>query len=268
MSDSSDKQKNDRAKRNKAKGRAAAGQGKPTEADNSRLEKAVQDLISVAKDEFADRASSLVEDTTEKLQRELKSRRTQEKQTEAGSEDEPGTNGSRSTVHERGGHRRHRRSRRRLRRSEKRRLNRAGMLTRDTRNQKICGVCAGIAKYRGVDAWVVRFIAVTGLIFIPQVTFPAYIIACIVLSKEPRGARNLVGRKGRNVDESVYEPESESEPEQERKRTATDAEITPRYQLKNVQAVLDQAELRLRRMESHITSGHYELQKELNSIDT
>ena len=43
--------------------------------------------------------------------------------------------------------------------------------------------------------------------------------------------------------------------------------LAPRRSLRNVQADLDQAELRLRRMESHVTSGQYELQKELHKID-
>jgi hypothetical protein len=40
-----------------------------------------------------------------------------------------------------------------------------------------------------------------------------------------------------------------------------------RENLRNVEAELNQVELRLRRMESHVTSGQYELQRELNRID-
>ena len=42
----------------------------------------------------------------------------------------------------------------------------------------------------------------------------------------------------------------------------------PRRNLRNVQADLQEVELRLRRMETHVTSGQYELQRELHRIET
>ena len=43
--------------------------------------------------------------------------------------------------------------------------------------------------------------------------------------------------------------------------------ISPRRSLRGLQADLTEAELRLRRMETHVTSGKYELQRELNKIE-
>jgi hypothetical protein len=40
-----------------------------------------------------------------------------------------------------------------------------------------------------------------------------------------------------------------------------------RRSLRGVQADLDQLELKLRRMESHVTSGQFELHRELKRID-
>ena len=45
------------------------------------------------------------------------------------------------------------------------------------------------------------------------------------------------------------------------------AELSPRRNLRNVQTDLREVELRLRRMETHVTSGQYELQRELHKID-
>jgi len=42
----------------------------------------------------------------------------------------------------------------------------------------------------------------------------------------------------------------------------------PRRNLRNVQTDLQEVELRLRRMETHVTSGQYELQRELHRIET
>ena len=41
----------------------------------------------------------------------------------------------------------------------------------------------------------------------------------------------------------------------------------PRQRLRDVHADLDQVELRLRRMEAFVTSGHYELHRELRKIE-
>ena len=187
MSDSSKKSKNKKA------GSASTRSSRSGEDDGSRLEKAVQDLLNIAKYEFSDRASSLVEDTTAKLKRELQTRRERDEQVarEAASSDPYEADDVNAQLENEYQHKPSRGSRRSARRSKrrfKRRVKRSrfGDLVRSRYNNKIAGVCAGIASYRGMDTWVVRCIAVTGMVFIPQVTFPAYIIAWIVLSKEPR----------------------------------------------------------------------------------
>ncbi|MBV1906246.1 MAG: PspC domain-containing protein [Pseudomonadales bacterium] len=260
-------------------------------ADSSRLEKAVQDLLSVAKDEFSGRASTLLEDTTNKLQHELQLKRERDERIAKGSEREQGThkqeayitseeNAPRAPRTDRNSCHSRRSKRQRWKHWRK---SRAGMLRRDVGHRKIAGVCSGIAKYRGIDAWVVRFIAVTGMIFIPQVTFPAYIVAWIVLTKEPRNKGRLVsewdggsegvlagGQKNQpasgKIDSgggSLNDSSSNSKPY----RSVSATERSPRHRLKNVQFEINKIELRLRRMESHVTSGYYELQKELNKID-
>ena len=45
------------------------------------------------------------------------------------------------------------------------------------------------------------------------------------------------------------------------------ADLSPRRNLRHVQSDLQEVELRLRRMESHVTSGQYELQRELHKIE-
>jgi phage shock protein C len=133
-------------------------------------------------------------------------------------------------------------------------------LYRDPARQKIGGVCAGVARYYGVEAWVVRCIAVTALLFFPTIVFPAYWIAYFVMDKPPkpngdskRARARSSGRHGRRDHRS---PAPELGPQ-----------FSPRYSLRNVQADLTEVELRLRRMETHVTSGQYELQRELNKID-
>jgi phage shock protein C len=147
---------------------------------------------------------------------------------------------------------------------------RARRLCLDPRRRRIAGVCAGIARYYGMEPWVVRLIAITGLLFLPGIVFPAYWVAYFVMER-PSGdypgvswaraqARGRRGhrhqrRRSRHRDE-FSSPAPELGPR-----------ISPRRGLRDVQADLTEIELRLRRMEAHVTSGRYELQRELHAID-
>lgn len=131
----------------------------------------------------------------------------------------------------------------------------SGDLYRDPGRAKIAGVCAGVASYFGAEVWVVRCVAITGLIFLPSVVFPAYWILYFVMSTPGSdGAEEEHPKPEASVDHTSPAPE-------------LGPRFSPRRSLRNLQASLTQTELRLRRMESHITSGQYELQKELNKLD-
>jgi phage shock protein C len=216
-----------------------------------RLEKAVQGFVSATNEHVTNRAAEFVDDTAARLERELRERRGSRT---SDSDDESGDESRRS--------RRSRRSQERWQRRQERWRDRAAMsagspgyrtskLYRDIRRQRVAGVCAGIARYFGVEVWVVRGMAITGLIFMPSVVIPAYIIASIVLPKAPNG--DTADEKGR-ADHSSPAPE-------------LGTRLSPRRSLRGVQADLDQLELKLRRMESHVTSGQFELQRELKRID-
>ncbi len=218
-----------------------------------RLEKAVQGFVAATNEHVTNRAAEFVDDTAERLERELRSRRGQRD-----------GDGERSES-KRARRERHREARweRRSRRRHARWQAAAGTpgyrtarLYQDKRRQRIAGVCAGVARYFGVEVWVVRGMAITGLIFMPSVVIPAYIIATFVLPKAPDGeavSDDVVVSKNRE-DHSSPVPE-------------LGAQLSPRRSLRGVQADLDQLELKLRRMESHVTSGQFELQRELKRID-
>ncbi len=184
----------------------------------ARLERAVDDLVGTARSRFSDRATSFIDETTERLERELGRRP-----------------GDRS-------------------RSGERFQAMPRKLYRDPERERIVGVCAGIARYYGVEPWVVRCIAVTGLLFFPTIVFPAYWIAYFVMEKPPKQNAEPVRERQHRYAHSSPTPE-------------LGPRWSPRDSLRNVQADLAEAELRLRRMETHVTSGQYELQRELNRID-
>src|SRR5579872_3755153 len=58
-------------------------------------------------------------------------------------------------------------------------------LTRDTQNKKIAGVCAGFARYLDVDVVLVRVLWLA-IAICTGVGFIAYLVAWIVMPKEPR----------------------------------------------------------------------------------
>ena len=127
-------------------------------------------------------------------------------------------------------------------------------LYRNVARRRIAGVCAGIADYFGVETWVTRCAAVVGLIFMGQVTLPAYLVAWVVMERapvpgEPPRRRRRGGAEGVAAANGV------------------EAGFSARRRLKALLADAAELELRLRRMETHVTSGQYALQRELRDIE-
>lgn len=135
---------------------------------------------------------------------------------------------------------------------------RSRRLRRDVRRRWLGGVCAGIANYYGCEPWVVRCIAATGLIFLTSLTFVAYwVLFFFVMSPSRHKRRRHRRRPVRGDAGGSHAPEA---PE-------LGVRVSPRRSLRNVQAELMQAELRLRRIEAQVTSGRYELHQEFNELD-
>ena len=57
-------------------------------------------------------------------------------------------------------------------------------LYKDKQNQKLCGVCAGIAKYFSIDATLVR-LALVAFCLLGGSGVLAYIICAIIIPEEP-----------------------------------------------------------------------------------
>ena len=57
-------------------------------------------------------------------------------------------------------------------------------LYKSNTDKKLCGVCAGIAEYFGIDSTVIRLLWVLGTLFVGAGIL-AYIIAAIVMPNKP-----------------------------------------------------------------------------------
>lgn len=55
-------------------------------------------------------------------------------------------------------------------------------LFRDPHNAKVSGVCAGLAKYLGVNEWIVRCVTVAAFLVVPFAIALAYVLAVLLLS--------------------------------------------------------------------------------------
>ncbi len=58
-------------------------------------------------------------------------------------------------------------------------------LTRSREDRKISGVCAGVARYLGVDVTLVRILTVVLAIWPPAIGLIAYLVCWIVMPQEP-----------------------------------------------------------------------------------
>lgn len=118
-------------------------------------------------------------------------------------------------------------------------------LYRDSRRGKIAGVCAGLADYFGVELWIMRLLAVSGLIFAGFITVTAYLAAWLLLDKRPS-----------TVDDSELHIKSRS----------WQAGMTSHQALARVSAELDSLEPRLQAMEKLITSREFHLKREFRHL--
>ncbi len=144
-----------------------------------------------------------------------------------------------------------------------------GRLMRDRRDAWIGGVCSGLARQLDMEAWVVRVIAVSLLLFTPltMLVFCAYIAAWICLPDGPYERAEDSARGSRRGAESSAPPGAD--PDRHRPSVAPELgpRFSPRRSLREVRAQFDTVELKLRRMESFVTSPRFELERELARMD-
>ncbi len=116
----------------------------------------------------------------------------------------------------------------------------------DKKNGKICGVCAGIADYFGIDRTVVRVLAILGLISPAGVTVCiAYFLSCWLLNPKPT---------------DLFETKEEDE-------FWKGVRTQPKNTIRDVRHKFREIERRLRAAEAHVTSREYKLHKEFEDLE-
>ncbi|KVX01735.1 envelope stress response membrane protein PspC [Shewanella frigidimarina] len=123
-------------------------------------------------------------------------------------------------------------------------------LYRNPKNGKVAGVCSGIADYFNFETWLVRVIAVsifllggTGIVFV------VYIALWMILDIKPQ-----------NLDNKEYHKDIEI------KKKIWQAGEPAKQALFDVNRQFNGLELRLRRLEEHVTSDNFDLKRQINSL--
>lgn len=139
-------------------------------------------------------------------------------------------------------------------------------LYRDTEQGKVAGVCAGIAEYFGWELWLVRIIFISGLLLTGSFFFMAYVIGWFVLEKKPQGHTNhnysssAIGRgKG-------WVSNEENDVKVEVKSKVWQAGEPPKQAFKDIHNHFGKLELRLRQVETYVTSSEFQLNREFDKL--
>lgn len=119
-------------------------------------------------------------------------------------------------------------------------------LYRDPRQGRIGGVCAGLADYLGLEVWVVRLVAVMGLLFGFGITFLLYMVAWLMLDKRPA---DLPPASGAGIKQHTWQQGS-----------------SPASALDEASQRLAAMERRLQQMERCVTSSAYRVRREMRGL--
>ena len=119
-------------------------------------------------------------------------------------------------------------------------------LYRNSEDAIIGGVCAGIADYFDWHIWLVRIVALSLLVFTNSFAFFLYIFGWIFLKNDPNIPRNRerVNKRYENLKHSFA-------------RTGAVDDICRRF---------ERTEIRLRRLEAHVTSPAFKLRREFDNL--
>ncbi|PKH99260.1 envelope stress response membrane protein PspC [Shewanella sp. 11B5] len=123
-------------------------------------------------------------------------------------------------------------------------------LYRNPKSGKVAGVCSGIADYFNFETWLVRVIAVsifllggTGIVFV------VYIALWMILDIKPQNLDNKEHHKDIEIKKKIWQA---GEP--------------AKQALFDVNRQFNGLELRLRRLEEHVTSDNFDLKRQINSL--
>lgn len=142
-------------------------------------------------------------------------------------------------------------------------------LYRNPENARIAGVCSGVAEYFGLETWLVRILVVTGFFLLAgPFIFVAYIAAWFILDKKPVGLKNASTQPVFSKGKGWTNPNGGQvkSPKVEVKTKVWQAGEPPKQAFHDIRNRFEKAEIRLRKMETYVTSREYQLNKEISRL--
>ncbi|TKB46851.1 envelope stress response membrane protein PspC [Ferrimonas sediminicola] len=112
---------------------------------------------------------------------------------------------------------------------------------------KVAGVCAGIAEHFNLEVWLVRIVTLSAILLTGIFSLPLllYIIAWVLLDKG-------------STKQETHQPEL--------KTKVWQAGDSPQKAMQEVSTRFRNLELRLRRLEKHVTSDAFHLKREIDNL--
>ncbi|MGF1696166.1 envelope stress response membrane protein PspC [Vibrio kyushuensis] len=124
-------------------------------------------------------------------------------------------------------------------------------LYRDTQNSKLTGVCAGLANYFAVEVWLIRILVISAALLGGSfLVILAYVAMTLMLEKQPDNYSENI--------KTQQEHKLKSKPWQQGKSAS---EL-----LKTLEADFDGMATKLGKMEAHVTSEAFKVNREFKNL--
>jgi len=137
-------------------------------------------------------------------------------------------------------------------------------LYRNTQQGKIAGVCSGLADYFGWEAWLIRILVVSGVLFgLPFLVF-IYLAAWFILDKTPKSqlshTHHHKSGKASDIDDEVV-----NESIKVKARIWQSGE-PPKQAFHDIRRKYSILELKLQKIEHYVTSPEFMVSREINNL--
>ncbi len=139
-----------------------------------------------------------------------------------------------------------------------------GELYRDPSRAKIGGVCAGLADYFGWEAWLVRILVVSGVLFGMPFLVMIYIAAWFILDKKPKNLQ----RQDNYYQETTAKNSDRAGLDSSIKVKARiwQAGEPPKQAFHDIRRKFNALEKELRKIEQYVTSTEFTISREINRL--
>ena len=140
-------------------------------------------------------------------------------------------------------------------------------LFRDPKGGKIAGVCAGIANYFGWEAWLVRILAVSGVLLGMGWFIVIYIAGWFILDNDP-GSEQKSGKKQNHFKSNAaqsFDDDLVSESIKVKSRIWQSGE-PPKQAFRDIRNKFNRLERELRLIERYVTSTEFTVSREINKL--